>query len=352
MASRRVDILQVSAGSTHGWRMSDETLRVALMELGLTVERVALRRPSGGLMQRMRSPGNDLYQAACLVGAAHRGLRKVAPRAIIYSSTHAALLQPRRDVPEAVWIDGPISLMRPGAQNAPIRAIERSRQRRLDLVLSMSLQNPVGRVEALRPRRVAALHSPIDPFEAKAAVPDGLRCPFGVIYAGHPGKGLDVAMEAWRQAAPGTTLVVTGVDARGAATQFRGRVPAEAHFVGRVSGDVHRAIVKAALVYISASVTEQYGRAQLEALSDGVPLATLPSRGDSDQVALAKRLQPNLVAHEMSATALADCISAAINMRPNELSIYRARSAGLLADYSYAAFKQRLIRDVLPTLLP
>ena len=102
-----VDILHVAGGATPGWRVIDETLRHALLELDVSLARVAITRPWGGLLHRARSPANDLYQAACLTAVARRGLQQFRPRAIIYSTSHAALLQPRRVVPEALWVDGP-----------------------------------------------------------------------------------------------------------------------------------------------------------------------------------------------------------------------------------------------------
>jgi hypothetical protein len=352
VSRRNIDILHVSAGTTRGWRVNDESLRIALTELGVTVERVAIRRPAGGLVHRMRSPANDLYQAACLVAAAEQGLRRVRPRAVIYSSSHAALLQPHRAVPEAVWVDGPIALMRPGARNAPIRALERLRQHRLDLVMSMSLEDPDALVEPLRPRMRAVLHVPIDPSRSEATLPLGVVPPFGVTYAGTPRKkGLDLAIEAWRQASPGMTLVVTGIGPETAARYLGGRLPSGVHFVGPVPRAVHRGIVRRAAVYVSASRREEYGTSQLEALSDLVPLVTLPSQGAAEPVAVVRRLTPTLVARDMSAASLAECIRAAIEMTPDQLSQYRARCAKLMARYSYEAFKQRLARDVLSRLL-
>lgn len=355
MRSRRrsVDILHVSAGTTRGWRVNDETLRGALEELGVSVARVAIRRPSGGLVLRIGSPGNDLYQAACLVAAAERGLRRMRPQAIIYSSSHAALLQPPRNCPEAVWLDGSIASMREGALMAPVRALERTRQKRLDLVLSMSVQHATEIAAPLRPRATKVLHVPIDPSPVGVALFPGVTPPFGITYAGNPGKkGLDLAIAAWSQAAPTMTLVVSGLTRADASTHLGELPPSNIYFTGPVSRNVHRALVRQAAVYVSASRREELGTAQLEALADGVPVAAVPSRGAAEPVTLVREILPSLVACNLSAESLGACISRALRMSPDELDGYRVRSERIMADYSYTAFKERLTRDVLPVLLP
>jgi Glycosyl transferases group 1 len=347
-----VDILHVSAGTTSGWRVIDETLRSGLEELGISVERVAIRRPSGGLAVRIGSPSNDLYEAASLVAAAERGLRRVSPRAIIYSSSHAALLQPRRELPEAVWVDGPIACMSPGPRGAPIRALERTRQRRLDLAMSMSVQYATQLVRPLCARASTVLHVPIEPSDAEAEVPRGVTAPFGIMYGGNPGKkGLALAIDSWHRSASDMRLVVSGITRDRAIAHLGTIPPREIEFVGPVSRTVHRGLVRRALVYVSASCREEYGTAQLEALADGVPLAAVPSRGAAEPVAIARRLRPTLVAKDISAEGLAACITRATSMSHDELSRYRTQSSEIMAAYSYGSFRERLRADVLPVLL-
>lgn len=352
MIKRSVDILHVSAGTTRGWRVIDETLRLTMEELSVSVERVAIKRPSGGQMLRIGSPFNDLYQASCLVAAAESGMRRVKPAAIFYSSSHAALLQPRRGIPEAVWIDGPIAYMSSGRRTAPLRALEAARQRRLDLVISMSLQYADRLVAPLYPRASAVLHVPVDPSASNITLPAGLTSPYGVTYAGNPGKkGLDLAIEAWKIVAPGIPLVVTGIT-RAAARSYLGQdPPAEVKFAGSLSRESHRAIVRHADLYVSASRREEYGTAQLEALADGIPVAAVPSLGVVEPLAVARRLEPPLVADAVSAEKLAGVVSRALRMSDTARAKYRERCSELMSGYSSAAFKKRLADDVLPVLL-
>jgi hypothetical protein len=303
-------------------------------------------------VHRMGAPGNDIYQAACLAGAAVHALQEVRPRAIIYSSSHAALLQPRRSMREAVWLDGPIANMRAGVRNAPIRALERTRQSRLDLAMGMSLQHLEARTAPLRCKTRVALHSPVDPSSPEARLPPGLEPPFAVTYVSSPGgKGLDLAVDAWRRAEPGMPLVVTGITAEAVTAYIGSPLPATLRVIGPVSRPMQRAIVRHAAFYVSASRSEQYGIAQLEALADRVRLVSVPSRGVSDQVTLARRLHPMLVAQDVSSESLAISIANAIGMTAQEVSAYQARAADVMSSYSYVSFKRRLEQDVVPLLL-
>lgn len=347
----RVDLLHVSAGTTGGWRIIDEALRRALTELGVRVERVALRRPRGGLLHRAGSPINDIAQSLALVGAARRGLRRVSARAIIYSSSHAALLQPPRSLRQAVWIDGSIRHMRPEVRNVPLRALERLRQHRLDLVLAMSLQQPELLAAPLRPRAVLPLHMPVDPSSGESHLAD-VEPPFGIMYAGNPGKkGLDIALTAWRLASPDMPLVVTGISHARAAPHLENRCGEKLLFTGPVSRSTHRALVRHATVYVSASRREEYGTAQLEALADGVPLAAVPSAGLAEPVAVARRLSPALVGDRIAAHSLASSIRAAVLMTSTQRDEYRVQAQHVMRDYSSQAFRRRLVESVVPTLL-
>jgi hypothetical protein len=346
-----VDILHVCAGTTGGWKAIDDAMNLALDELGVSVKRIAMPRRGIGLVRRSGHPLNDLYEAGAMATATSRALQEVSPSAIIYSSSHAALLQPRRRVREAVWVDGPIALMSPGARAAPVRALERLRQHRLDVVLAMSLQHPDLLAEPLRPRATVVLHMPVDPSDPDVPAQD-IPPPYGAMYAGVPGKkGLDIALQAWELAAPQVPLVVTGITAEDA-SNYLGHHPREGVvFTGRIARAQHRAIVRHASVYVSASRREEYGTAQLEAIADRVPLAAVPSLGAVEPVAVARRLTPNLVAAEISSPALATSIRAALDMSSDELAGYGAAAGAIMREYSFKAFKQRLREDVLPLLL-
>jgi hypothetical protein len=349
---RPVEILHVCAGTTGGWQAIDDALNLAFDQLGVGVKRVAMPRRGAGLLRRSGHPLNDLYEAAAMATATTGALREVRPRAIIYSSSHAALLQPRRRLPEAVWVDGPIALMSPGARAAPVRALERLRQHRLDLVLPMSLQHPALLADPLRPRATAVLHMPVEPSDPAASPPHGIPRPYAAMYAGVPGKkGLDIAVEAWELADPGMPLVVTGINTADAEAYLGRRPPGGTVFTGRIARHEHRAIVRHASLYVSASRREEYGTAQLEAMADRVPLVAVPSLGAVEPVAVARRLSPNLVASAISAQALAASIRTALALTPEERSAYGKAAGAIMDDYSFDAFRQRLRDDVLPLLL-
>jgi Glycosyl transferases group 1 len=354
---RRVDILHISSETTFGWTVNDAALRRALTELGVDVHHVSLRHRRGGLItqtaQRLRSPVTDLYESAAFVALTTGALRHVRPRAIIYSCSQAALLQPRRTIPEAVWIDGSLAVTRPGKRDVPLRTLERVRQRRLDLAMAMSLRHADEITSPLRARESIILHAPVDRSSGPSnPLVDRLPQPFGAIYAGDPfKKGLDVAIEAWSLTGTTATLVISGIT-HAQATEYLGRaLPANVRAIGPRAREVHRSLVRKAAVYVSASHREEYGTSQLEAYADLVPVAAVPSLGLVEPVAVGRAVKPELIASEISAPALARVIIAALRMTPTELDAYRAAAATVMADYSYRAFKARLAHDVLPRLL-
>lgn len=350
-----VDVLHVAAGTTGGWRVNDARLDAALRDLGLSVEHVAITRPAGGYVRSKGPPLADLVDAGAMVASARRGLRAGRPRAILYSTSHATILQPPRRIPEAVWIDGPIAIMRPGRRCAPLRSVERLRSRRLDLVLPSSLQHPELLAAPLRPRRTVALHMPIDPFDGPIPELWDLEPPFAVTYAGAPRKkGLEMAVRAWHLSRAECPLVVTGIGREEAARYLRergGAPPAGIRFTGRVPQAVHRGLVREAEIYVSASRREEYGTSQMEALADGCLLATVPSAGAAEPIAVARRLPTDLIATEIATEALATVIDGAVAMSAEARARYRQAAGRLLAEYSTAEFRRRLADDVLPVLL-
>jgi hypothetical protein len=354
---RHVDILHIGCETTFGWTVNDAALRRALTELGVDVHQVSLRRRRGGLItqtaQRLQSPVTDLYESASYVALTTAALRTVKPRAIIYSCSQAALLQPRRALPEAVWIDGSLALTRPGKRNLPLRTLEGLRQRRLDLAMAMSLCHAEEITSPLRAKASTTLHAPVDRSSGPGdPLIDGIPQPFGAIYGASPfKKGLDIAIEAWGLTGTAATLVISGIT-HADATEYLGRaLPANVRTIGPRAPEVHRSLVRKAAVYVSASRREEYGTSQLEAYADLIPVATVPSLGLVEPVSVGRAVRPDLVASEISAPSLAQAISTALRMTPPELDAYRAAAATVMADYSYCAFKARLARDVLPRLL-
>jgi glycosyltransferase involved in cell wall biosynthesis len=204
-----------------------------------------------------------------------------------------------------------------------------------------------------RRSRVVALPVAIGPSPAT----DGPREPTAVMYAGNPDKkGLEVAIESWRQAAPvGRRLVVTGIDAAAGEAYLRDRGvagPPAVEWAGMLPEHDHRALVGRAEIYLSASRIEEYGVAQLEALAAGALLVTTPSAGPYEALPLARRLEPGIVAAERSATALADALRTALELPEPVRASYRRRARELVSPYSRDELRRRLERDVLPVLLP
>lgn len=356
MTQRQVDILHVTCPTTFGWTVNDAALCRALTELGLEVQQVSLRGAREGLVaqaaQRLRSPATDLYESAKYRAVTTATLRHVRPRAIIYSSSQAALLQRRRTIPEAVWVDGPAALTRPGKRNLPLRRLEGVRQRRLDLAMGMSLCHAEAITSPLRAKQSTILHAPIDRSSGSGdPLVDEIPQPFGAIYAADPyKKGLDLAIDAWRLTGTTATLVISGITTAQAA-EFLGRgLPDNVRVIGPCAPQAHRSLVRAAAVYVSASRREEYGTSQLEAYADLVPVAAVPALGLPEPVAIGKSVRPELIASDISAPALARAINLALGMTPSELDAYRSAAAIVMADYSYGAFKARLANDVLPRL--
>jgi glycogen synthase len=217
--------------------------------------------------------------------------------------------------------------------------------------MSMSLQYAAELVEPLGSRASTVLHVPVDPTRKIGRLPPGIEPPFGVTYAGNPGKkGLDLAIDAWCLASTGMKLLVSGITEERARAYLGSGPPREIQFVGSMSRQEHREMVRRAAVFVSASRREEYGTAQLEAVADGVPLVAVPSRGAPEPVAVARRVRPDLVAENISAQSLAVCVSRALAMSATELATYRERALQVMAPYSSESFQTRLKADVLPAL--
>ncbi len=122
----RVDVLIVSLGGTAGLREADEELSGSLRRAGAAVEMCRAQRPA----ELRTFAAIELAWALNARRAAVAAIREHNPRAVIYSSTTAALLGP---VPGAIRFDAPAAGNRPGrhgAVAAPGRGPAASRARR------------------------------------------------------------------------------------------------------------------------------------------------------------------------------------------------------------------------------
>ena len=111
-------VLIVSLGSTTGLREADEELAASLRRAGARVDVALAQRP-----REVRTLAlTDLLWARAARAAAAAALRREPGRAVIYSTTTAALLWPR---PGAIRFDAPAAGNRPGRHGVWQRPLER-----------------------------------------------------------------------------------------------------------------------------------------------------------------------------------------------------------------------------------
>lgn len=344
--SCRPDIVVVSLGTTMGLRGADEALARQLRAAGASCEIAQVEiGPSGRL--RVRMALTDVVEGL----AARRAARGVAG-AVVYSSVTAALLQPAR-APSAIRFDATAALNRPGPGGAWQRARERSVLRRADLLLPWSLgagQAALNAAGAGSPPSVV-LPPPVPAMPAPDG--EGFRA---VAYAGNPLKrGIDLLFEAWRQVRPaGGRLAVAGIsehEGRRRLSAVGAQEPPGVEWLGEVPRERWLRTVAGAGVFVNASRHEDWGLAQMEALSAGVPLVTVPSAGGNAALALARELAPELVASEVSAGALAQALEAGLALDTDGRTAYAAGAARLLEPYREEALTRRVAEEVLPLLL-
>jgi len=322
----RTDVLVVSLGTTSGWRAAASELASAIGRAGANVAMVTARP-----VPRVRTFAlTDLAEALSVRQAAAGAVAAHQPAAIVYCSITAALLWP---VPGAIWLDSTARENRPGRHGAWQRTVERRRLAQSTLVMPMS----AGTLAPLRDRCANPVVVPV-PVEASGPLLSGAaRDVAAVAYAGDPVKRrLEFILEAWARARrPGETLVVAGTDTL---TAHDGVEAA-----GRLAPAEYRALLRRARVFVAAPRREDYGIAALEALVDGCMLVTTPSPGPYAALALARTLDPRLVADDLSGairTALDDPVTG-----------YPSRAAELLAPFGRAAVDRTIARDVLPRLM-
>jgi len=349
----RPDVLLVSLGTTLGWRVADEMLLGQLRHAGASIAAVSVGR---GLADRLRRgyPLNDLVEMHAARRTVRSAVERHEPRALIVSSTTAAMLLPALPVPYAVRFDSPARLNRPGARNVPLHALERRAMKRAQITIPLSVAGaealPVG---AARPIVVSP---PIDPSASQDSGEPAERERVAVAYVPDPkAKGLDVLVAGWAAAAvPDARLEVYGLTAERARSYLlRSGVPepASLDLRGTVAADQFRARLRHARAYVAGARWEDWGQAPLEALADGALLATVPSGGPYEGLRLARRLEPSLVADAIDPAALARAIRAAFEM-PDELArAYSHNAAELLRPYRSEAVQETVAGELLPALL-
>ena len=322
------DVLLVSLGGTTGLREADAELAASLRRAGASVEVVAAR------------PVREWRTMAAIelawARSARRAAREAGPaRAVIYSSSTAALLAPR---PGAIRFDAPAAGNRPGRHGLWQRPLERRRFAEATLLVPWS---EGGLAEAPRPHAEAV----VVPVPVEASGPAGERDIAAITYGAHPEKkGLDRVLAAWAAARrEGEELVVAGLDkARGRAAAA-GAPVGGVRFAGALPREEYRALLRRARAFVTAPRREDHGIAQLEALADGCALVTTASPGPYAALPIARALDPRLVTGD-----LATAIRAALD---DPAPGYAQRATELLRPYAHAEV-DRVVADVLlPRLL-
>jgi Glycosyl transferases group 1 len=345
----RPDILLLSLGTTLGWRAADAVFVDQLRRAGASVVAASVRIGASGRLRRAY-PVTDLVEAVAARRALRSALRRERPRALVISSTTAAMLADIEGLPFAVRLDAPARLNRPGVQNAGLHALERRALAHARLVL------PWSRValHALPPEAAQAIVVP--PPVVPSGEPMTERERLAVAYTPDvKAKGLDIVCAAWAAAAlDDARLLVFGVEFDQATAHLH-RVgvplPAGVEFLGKTPPGEFRTALRRALAYVGGARWEDFGMAPLEALADGALLVTVPSGGPFEALAIARRLAPELVTADVAASPLATALRAAFAMPPAEIERYRTEAARHIEPFRPEAVQEAVKEDVLPALL-
>ena len=282
------DVLLVSLGGTAGLREADAELAASLRRAGAEVAEVHAER-----VREWRTYALiELAWARSARAAAQAGIAAHRPRAVLYSSTTAALLAP---APGAIRFDAPAAGNRPGRHGIWQRPVERRRLANAPLLVPWS---EGGLAEAPQPRADAVV-VPVPVGPSIGPTHPSERDIAAITYGANPEKkGLDRVLTAWALARrPDEELVVAGLDG----------APAEGvRFTGMLPRAEYRALLRRARVFVCAPRREDYGIAQLEALADGCVLVTTPSPGPYAALPIARALDERLVSdHLFGAVRLA-----------------------------------------------
>jgi glycosyltransferase involved in cell wall biosynthesis len=253
-----------------------------------------------------------------------------------------------------VRFDAPAALNRTGADGLWQRPRERRTLAAADLLI------PLGETAAAAAREVLADSAPpIVPVPVTVEDPPPGEPPArdidAVAYAGFPHKrGLDLICAAWAEARPPDgRMLVAGVE-RERALRWLERCgvpePPGVEWPGRLPRDEWLRAVQRGRVLVNASRWEDYGLVQLEALAAGTPLVTAPSPGPYEALAIARRLDPGLVAGSMDGAALAEALRAGLALDEPVRADYARRAREALAPYRSDAARRVVAEQVLPRL--
>jgi glycosyltransferase involved in cell wall biosynthesis len=354
----KIDVLLVKLGATIGLDLADDELTRSMERAGAEVAVVNTQRPPNVRTMAL----TDLVWARAARRVTREELemlKRVPPRAVIYSTTTAALLWPRAG---AIRFDAPAAANRPGRHGVWQRAFERRRLRQAPLLIPWS---DGALAEACRAvpdcaERALVLPAPIrlptkedweedkplvdvetnghapDPFERDIAA---------MAYAGNPHKkGFDRVLDAWRQVRrPSEQLVVVGATDE-QLHEARFKAPNEEVYVlGTLPQYRVRKLLRRARAFICAPRREDYGLIQLEALADGCQLVTTPAPGPYVALPFARQLDPRLVSEDLGAALRFALDSPSAG--------YAERAAPLVEPFGTAAVDRLVADELLPRLL-
>ena len=349
--SERVDVLVLSLGTTRGLRLAGAELVEMLREAGASVAAVGTRI---GLTNALRRayPVNDVVEAIAARRALASGMRRFEPRALVVSTTTAALLIGDPGVPFAVWLDSPARLNRPGLASIPLHLLERRQLARARVLMPHS----PGAAAALPLGAAPTVLIPPPVPEAPDSDAAAARDPIAVGYTPDPkAKGLALLCAAWEQARlPDARLLIAGIS-RERADDFLARrglgLPPRAEIVGMLPQPSFRDLLARARVFVSTAEWEDFGVAPLEALDRGTALVCAPAGGPFPALGIARALASDFVAADRGAGTVARALEAAFAADDAMLAAYRVAARAALEPYRPQALVGRLQAEVLPALL-
>jgi hypothetical protein len=323
------DVLLVSLGSTAGLRAADAELVASIERAGAMVA-IATAAPQRDVRTLMAT---DLGWARAARAAAQAGIAQHRPRAIVYSTTTAALLWPQRG---AIRFDAPSAANRPGRHGMWQRPLERRRLHEALLLVPMA-EGTLAEVPPGPRADAVIVPIPVEPSGPPARGRDIAALTYGT---NPEKKGLDVVLAAWARARrDGEELQIAGLDAPPPGAPHVEGV----RYLGRLAPDEYRERLRRARVYVTAPRREDYGIAQLEALADGCRLVTTAAPGPYAALPLARALDPRLVGDDIAGalrTALDDPV-------PN----YSARAAEAIAPFRHDPVDRVVAEELLPRLV-
>lgn len=335
------EVLLVGLGSTPGLRRADAALAGSLRRAGASVAVLQAPRPRDVRTLML----TDLVWARASRHAAVSALARrdgMAPKAVIYSSTTAALLWP---VPGAIRFDAPAVANRRGHDGLWQRPLERRRLRQAPLLLPWSEGGLAEACAAVPGGAERALILPasieLDRVTSSARPARDIAA---VTYAGNPHKkGFDRVLAAWRHARrSGEQLHVVGITRAALADAGFGGLEPDVRVTGSLSADAVRELLARARVLVCAPRREDYGLIQLEALAEGCQLVTTPAPGPYVALKVAHELDPRLVSEDLAA-ALRDALD-------TPTAGYERRARALLEPFGVAACDRLVAEQLLPRL--